>query len=175
MTRLEMINVALCVLSFFLSAISVYSAVAAIKQNNRMLEASTRPYLCIFGEEINTGAPAFYLVVKNCGTSSAHLKRFSISPDLSSCYSAPNARNFLSDLNDAIIAPGQSRVCHLDYSHLPDHIAIDMVYESVARKTYQEHFSGNIKTGAAMLASKYDGDALRGISYTLQDYLIKRI
>ena len=39
------INIVLCVLSFILAVISVVTVVITLRQNNRMIEESTRPYV----------------------------------------------------------------------------------------------------------------------------------
>ncbi len=45
------------VLSFILAVISVITVIIAIWQNNRMLEASTRPYVSIYFDYSNMGQP----------------------------------------------------------------------------------------------------------------------
>ena len=42
------VNIALCVLSFVLAFISVVTVVLTLIQNNKMIENSTRPYICIY-------------------------------------------------------------------------------------------------------------------------------
>ena len=61
------INIILCVLSFILAVISVVTVVITLRQNNKMIEESTRPVISIYTDEINAGNPLFYLVVKNFG------------------------------------------------------------------------------------------------------------
>ena len=39
------VNIVLCVLSFILAVISVVTVVITLRQNNRMIEESTRPFI----------------------------------------------------------------------------------------------------------------------------------
>ena len=70
------VNIILCVLSFILAVISVVTVVITLRQNNKMIEESTRPVISIYTDEINAGNPLFYLVVKNFGKSPAYIINF---------------------------------------------------------------------------------------------------
>ena len=69
------VNIILCVLSFILAAISVITVVITLKQNNKMLESSTRPYMAFRLESNQNGVPI--AVLKNCGNSAATITKFS--------------------------------------------------------------------------------------------------
>lgn len=169
------INIALCVLSFLLAAISVVTVVITLRQNHKMIENATRPYVCVYGQSINSGSPEFYLVVKNFGASPAVITKFQYEPDLSQCYGVKKPkRNYLDDISKTTLAPGQSRICRLKYSKVPDIVTFKIEYKS-GKKKYSDCFSTNIKSGSAMLTTKVatEGKELRTISYTLQEILQK--
>ena len=170
------VNIALSVLSFILAAISIVNVVITLLQNSKMIENSTRPYICIYGQSINPGCLEFYLVVRNFGNSAAVITKFEYEPDISSCFGVSNCRNFLNDLQNAALAPGQSRICKLKYSLVPDYVTFKIEYNSGVKK-YSEIFSCNIKAGTSMLTGKIDttGKELRTISYTLQEMLQKNL
>lgn len=172
-------NVVLCILSFVLSLISIVGVLISLSQNKKMLENATRPYVCVYGESVNSGSPLFFIVVKNFGSSAAVMTKFEMTPDLSDCYTLKNVpRNYLSDLSCAVIAPGQSRICRLDYSKVPDVVDFNIQYTSPGRKhLYKEHFSTNIKAGSAMITPKVatEDEELRTISYTLQEMMQKNL
>ena len=67
MTIGDWINVVLCILSFILAGISVVTVVITLKQNNKMIESSTRAYIAVSGQSINVQSGEFLLVVKNYG------------------------------------------------------------------------------------------------------------
>lgn len=46
------VNIILCVLSFILAVISVVTVVITLRQNNKMIEESTRPVISIYTDEI---------------------------------------------------------------------------------------------------------------------------
>ena len=170
------VNLALTIVSSFLAFISVVTVIITIRQNHKMIESATRPYISIYGESINPGSPMFYIVIKNFGSSPAVMTKFASDFDFTGCYCFQTDRNFLSIMSKAIIAPGQSRICRLDYDKIPDDISFSLEYLS-GRKRYSEKFTVNIKAGAEMVTSKVDtkDKELRTISYSLQEMLQKSL
>lgn len=84
------VNLILAVLSFILAVVSIITVVITLRQNSKMIEASTRPYVSIcFHPLFNLD----YLVLKNYGNSTA--KIISIDTDV------------------------DFRICTADESHLP--------------------------------------------------------
>lgn len=169
----------LCTISLILTGISVGTVVITLRQNNKMIETATRPYICVYGELVNPGEIQFYIVVKNFGASPATITKFETDPDLSDCHLETRPpRIHLKGLKHTTIAPGQSRICLLDFHKVPEEIHFDIEYTS-GKKKYSESFSSNIKAGTDMLKAKYssdDGDIdLRAISYTLQEMLQKNL
>ena len=55
-----LINIMLCILSFILAAISVITVVITLRQNNRMIDNSTRPYVVVYSAVTNFQTPDFY-------------------------------------------------------------------------------------------------------------------
>ena len=108
------INSILCILSFVLAVISVYT------------------------EEINVGTPFFYLVVKNFGKSSAYITRFEYDFDFKGCNKIKDAKDYLYGLNQAVLAPGQSRICMLDYDKINRDVTFTINYQSAMKKEYSE-------------------------------------
>ena len=169
------INALSCFFSLILSAISIITVVITLRQNHKMIENATRPYISVYGQEVNCGSPAFYIVIKNYGSSPAIINHFKIDPDISHCYRSDKSRDFLSDLSTCVLAPGQSKICAMDYMKLPDSLSFDIQFSS-GSKSYHECFKSNIKAGSAMpiLKAGPDND-LHSISYTLQEMLQKQL
>lgn len=169
-----LINIILCILSFLLAAISIVTVIITLRQNHIMIENATRPYICVYGQSVNCGVPTFYLVIKNFGASPATITKFNYEPDLAHCYGVGGNRDYLQMLSSCTFASGQSRMCRLDYSLVPEEITFDIEYLS-GNKTYSDHFNVNIKAGASMLTTKVctSGKELQTISYTLQELLQK--
>lgn len=96
-----LVNIVLSVLSFILAAISVIIVVIALKQNNKMLEANSKPYIVaylVYQEEPSH----IYLCLKNFGNTSAIVKRLNIEPELSLHKKSCNEI-----ANDTMLAPNQ--------------------------------------------------------------------
>ena len=72
----DIINIILCILSFVLAAISVITVVITLKQNSKMIENSTRPYITIYGKKTECGILKYFLVIKNFGSSGAVITDF---------------------------------------------------------------------------------------------------
>lgn len=184
------INIIISLLSFILAAISVITVIITLRQNNKMLEESSRPYLSFYTDEINTGSPTYFFVVRNFGHSAAIIR--SISSDI--CFSSflvgaeQLSSDFLARINpinqlvDAVIAPGQSRIAAIDYDKVPDRVTISVMYSSTSGKTYTEKSTIDLKAGVGMVRPKSAvndekeiGKTLKNISYTLQEILQKRM
>lgn len=161
--------------SLVTSIIAIFISIFTLRQNSKMIEASSRPVLSIYGESINPGYPMFYIVVKNFGSSPALITQFDYDFDFSSAYCAYKGKDFLKQLQNSVIAPGQSRICALKSSALTQPVTFELTYSSDF-KTYHEKLTVDLKAGADMLISKNstEGKELRTISYALQEMLQKK-
>ena len=142
-----------------------------------MIEESTRPYISVYTDEINTGNPLFYLIIKNFGKSPAYITKFESDFDFRGCYKIPTDKDYLGNLKNAVFAPGQSRICMLDYAKIRKEITFTLEYHSGAKKIYSEKFTIDLKAGVSMPYGKAatEGKELRTISYTLQEMLQKNL
>lgn len=170
------VNIVLSVLSFILAAISIVTVVITLRQNNKMIEESSRPVISIYSQSINAGTPMLFIVVKNFGSSSAVINKFDYDYDLTDCYSFRSERDYLKDLVGSTLAPKQSRICSLDYSKLTRPITFTLEYTS-GRKKYKDSLSVDLKAGVNMPAPKTATEQKepRTISYILQEMLQKNL
>ena len=171
------VNIILCVLSFILAAISVVTVVITLRQNNKMIEESTRLVISVYTDEINAGNPFFYLIVKNFGKSPAYITKFEYDFDFKGCYKIRKDRDYWEGLNNAALAPGQSRICTLDYAKIDKEVTFTLEYHSGAKKVYSDKFTIDLKAGVSMPYGKVatEGKELRTISYALQEMLQKNL
>jgi len=162
---------------FILAAISVVTVVITLRQNNKMIEESTLTVISIYTEEINVGDPFFYLVVKNFGQSPAYITKFEYDFDFNGCYKIRNDKDYLQKLNKSVLAPGQSRICMLDYAKIDKEVTFIISYQSSIKKSYTETFTIDLKAGVSMPYGKVatEGKELRTISYALQEMLQKNL
>lgn len=177
MNAATIVNIILCILSFILAAISVVTVIITLRQNNKMIEESTRPVISIYTDEINAGNPFFYLIVKNFGKSPAYITKFEYDFDFKGCYKIRNDKDYLKGLNNAVLASGQSRICTLDYAIIDKEVTFTLEYHSGAKKVYLEKITIDLKAGVSMPYGKIatDGKELHTISYVLQEMLQKSL
>ena len=69
-----------------MSIISIFIAVLNLRQDNRIIEESIRPVICVYSEYINLGKGYLYLVVKNFGHLATTIEKFNVDSDFSGCY-----------------------------------------------------------------------------------------
>ena len=171
------VNTVLCILSFLLAAISVITVVITLRQNNRMIEESTRPIITIYTDEVNFGSPIFYVIIKNYGKSSAVITDFRYDFDFRNCYRINNGKDYLKNLSNTMLAPGQSRICMLDYQKVNKEVNFTIEYKSGSGKTYTEKVKLDLKAGVSMPTTKINTEnkELRTISYALQEMIQKNL
>jgi hypothetical protein len=173
----DWINVALCILSFILAVISVVTVIITLKQNSKMIENSTRPYITVYGRVTNFQNPAYYLVVKNMGQTGAEINKFNCNIDLLKFSYSNNIRP-LGHMEGTFLAPGQSIITNIDSVKMSeeniDNIIFDITYTSGTKK-YQEQYKVHYEADRDNIqarASTKDKE-LKIISYTLQDLVEK--
>lgn len=105
------VNIILCILSFCLALLSIAFVVCTLRQNSKMLKASTRPYLSAYIKEQNE---KIMLIIKNFGNSSALITGFESTLDFSKFFPSSKMIPF-EHLVDSLLAPGQSISCGFDY------------------------------------------------------------
>lgn len=177
MTVSDIINVILCVLSFLLAAISVVTVVVTLRQNSKMIESSTRPYVVVYGQIANFQNPSFYLVIKNFGQSAASIQHLKCDVDLTDYAYGVDLTPFGS-IGGAFIAPQQKILCNLDPLKMSANKLKTLNFEidySSGSKIYHEYFSINYEAftkNVQTRASTKDKE-LKIISYTLQDLVEK--
>lgn len=166
------VNIVLCILSFILAVISVITVVITLRQNYKMIDNSTRPYVVVYSAVTNFQNPDYYICVKNFGQSGAIITKFSCDIDLKK-YSYNKKIIPFQHLPNTFIAPGQSFICNINPIELfkePHPLTFDIEYKSNG-KQYTNNFTINIQADADLIhtrASTKDKE-LRIISYTLQD------
>lgn len=172
----DIIQIVSIIVSLLTSTIAIIISIITVRQNSKMIEESTRAVIGIYGQTINPGSPLFYIVIKNFGSSLATITRFESDFDFSNCYLSSPTRNFLEDLSHCTIAPGQSRICRLEYDKITSPITFKLEYYS-SNKKYSETYAVDLKAGADMLTTKIatKDKELRTISYTLQEMLQKNL
>ena len=157
-----------------ISAIMI--SVLSLKQNSKMIEKSTRPYISIYGASTYIGSSNYYIVLKNFGHSSATIHEFLYDFDLAKCTVNPSPSEPFQSIDNSTIVPGQSLHALIDLNKALKEtkvINFHISYSSGIHK-YNEDFclnlSGNL--GNFVIHKSTKGKELATISETLQDMYI---
>lgn len=173
----DWINVILCILSFILAVISVITVVITLKQNNKMIENSTRPYITIYGRVTNFQNPAYYIVLKNFGQTGAIIEDFKCNIDLLE-FSYSKEHKPFEHIKNTFIAPTQSIISNINPIELSrkgiDCIKFNIKYSSGTKK-YEEEYIVNFLSDTDNVQSRAstENKEMKIISYTLQDLVEK--
>ena len=177
MTVSDGINLGLSILSLILAVISVITVILTLRQNNKMIEESSRPYITIYGDMTNFSDLQFYIILKNFGKSGAVIKKFSCDVDLSNYNYGITVTPF-ENIIGTMLAPNQNIVCSIDHRKLSyDNVNIlnfDIEYEFCG-KVYTEKCPVNYGAFRKNLTTKTatEDKELRTISYALQEMVQK--
>lgn len=170
MDILTIFTIILSVLSFVLALTSVVIVIATIKQNNRMLEASTRPYISVYFDYSQMGEPIGYFVIRNFGNSSGKIIALSYNDivrrqpeDL--C----KITNILDGMIGNSIAPNQKFLIPIKLTHAPEGTCVFDISYCTSDKTYTEHFEIIVKQYGKLSKSRVAYEKQKSVSYPLQE------
>ena len=180
MNTIDKINLIICICSLFLATVSVVTVILTIKQNNKMIESSSRPYLSIYDNFTYFDGISYYIVFKNFGQSRAYVKKFDYDVDLLDCVNTQNPLPPFSHMVGTCISPNQSFITEIDITELlrkTDRINFSIEYLSPSGKLYKEDITLNLKSRTDNLLSKSDSSnkELKIISDAIQDLVRKQL
>lgn len=143
-------NTIFCLLSLAIVVISIWVAISTLKQNSKMIEDSTRPYIGLTGEHVNNSATEYKLVLKNYGSTEAFIREIEfVGVNLRGSLPVKTDREPFEHLVGSSVLPSQSFICILNgaiVDDLPHNIETRIKYDSSAGKTYESTF--NVPLGA---------------------------
>ncbi|WP_270607440.1 hypothetical protein [Enterococcus thailandicus] len=146
----DWIQVVAIVVSLIVSSISIYLSNKAIKQTDKNIQDSNRPYVSIYSEVIDTVTYARYLVIKNFGQTSAKIEKLNFEGLENDQY---NGKNQLQSLVGSTIAPGQKFATVLD-SENASKIYSTIHYKSNDGTLYVENYDVKLDQTADLLWQK---------------------
>ena len=173
------VNIILCVLSFMLAAISVVIVVLTLKQNSKMIESSTRPYVSVYLGDTYFSSLHTYLVIKNFGTSAATITDFRCNIDLQKYSFDPDKIPFKHIIGTQL-CPNQSLKCPINASVAPkdlDMMTINIEYESHSQQRYKETYRLNFSAyfDVVHVRANTKDSHLKEVSFALQDIAEKML
>lgn len=174
------IQLAGIIVSAITSVIAIVISICTLRQNSKMLEASSRPYIGVYGMSTYICDRHYYIIIKNFGQSVARIDSLTCSFKLADLSLRPGFNPF-GNIDGASIAPGQSYRCVIDFDKIPDKkfcsIVFCVKYSSGIHK-YKDEI--NLKIGGN-LGNLEAHPSLKGtpaidvIAETLQDMHIKSL
>lgn len=166
-------------LSLITGVIAIIISVLSLRQNSKMIENSSRPYIGIYGAGVYVKPPSYYIVVKNFGHSRATITSFTYDFDLAKCVSDGRSKEPFQDIEKSTLLPGQSYHCTIDIKKTLKQtklINFHVSYDSGA-KQYNDEICLNLDalSGNYISHKTPPGEELSVISETLQDMHINSL
>lgn len=143
----DIINCALCILSFILAAVSVVTVVVTLRQNNKMLEADARPYVVVYFS-YDEYAPNLFLCIRNFGKTAAIIDSLTILPSVQLMDQEADQL-----MKNVMIAPtqqvhflllGKEHSLHLNSMELNHQVTIQY-HDCTNHKRYCETYHANVE------------------------------
>lgn len=177
----DMLQLISIVVSSVISLAAITISIFTLRQNSKMIEESSRPYIGIYGLSTYINGRDYYIIVKNFGQSVAHIDSFSCGYDLSKLSKGDGSSPF-NHLEGSSLVPGQSYRCVIDFDKTINQkvssISFRVKYSSETH-TYEEFprlkIDGNLGNYESHAAPRDHNKVLRVISETLQDQYIKSL
>lgn len=174
----DWVNMIAILASTSVGIISVIIAILTLRQNNRMIEESSRPYVTVYSDCTFFQESYYYVIVKNFGNSGATITEFQTDKDLFLLACKDEERPF-KHMVGTFIAPGQSFKMPF---HLPEsqkqlnQVKFDIGYKT-SNKTYHESVVLNIDASSDLIMRRANSKdhELKIISYALQDLCEKHM
>lgn len=178
MNASDWVDVIAILVSMFVGVVSIVIAILTLRQNSRMIEESTRPYITVYSDLTYFQNAKYYIILKNFGASGATITKFQTDKDLIGLVGERERRPF-DHIENTFIAPGQSfkATIYLPNAQNPfDAVNFHIEYKS-GRKTYSEDVFLNIDASKDQIMSRAStrDKELKIISYALQDLCEKHM
>lgn len=180
----DLISLVGIITSLLISLISVIISVINIKQNNKAIEASIRPYITVYATLVTLQATHLYIVLKNFGNTGAVIKSFSTSCDISKYdfYHLEGTKSIFDDINGTFFAPKQSIYIDIDVAKaLKDNIhTINFKIEYISTiGEYDENVNINLDTyymvGKGRASANKSSEYLKYISNCLEELVERKL
>lgn len=173
----DIIQVISILISLLTSIVAIIISVLTLKQNNKMIEESSRPVIAIYSKHFQG---LLYVVIKNFGASPAKIRKLTCSHSFSNEETATNeSGDVFNKVQNSLLAPGSSILCPLIGSKLKADTLYFSIEYSSETKTYKEQFSLHWKSECCFpdmhTLGNNELDYLKIIANALQDNLKNKL
>lgn len=161
--------------SLFVGIVSLFIALKTLKQNSKMIEESTRPYIVIYSKTIYVQDTEFFIVIKNMGQSGAIIENVACDIKIDD-YIYLSSKNPLDKISDTFLAPNQSVCFQLDAVKLGKNKAKQINFEieyHTDKRSYKEKCPVNFELSSSILhiRSNVENKEMRGIYFAMQELI----
>ena len=105
--------------SLITGIVAIIISIKTLKQNSKMIEESTRPYITIYFQTTTVRTPRAYFVIKNFGNTGATISSITCDYDLKKC-SLDSRATLFTHISNTFLAPQQSIPCRVDIGNIVD-------------------------------------------------------
>ena len=158
------------ILSGFISLAALIVSILTLRQNNKMLEESSRPVVSVYFDYSQMGQPTGYFVIKNFGASAATILAINYNdPIKTHPTSLANLPAIFDSLIGNTIAPNQKILAPFKlYEYHGGPAVFDITYKSSAH-TYFEHFIIDVEKYGKLVKPRINATGVKAVSYPLQE------
>lgn len=166
------------IVSLITSVVAIIISIKTLKQNSKMIEESTRPYITMYYDYTDFGEVFEFLVIKNFGQTSAVITDFKCDFDLKLISDSEGIKKagttVFQHIKGTSLAPGQALKSYIDAKSIPLKEMPDFITFTIEYCTENKKYVENIDIS---LYSLCDTPSVRfnaknhdkAISYALQD------
>lgn len=174
----DKIQLALLITTIFIGIFSIVISIFTLRSSNKMIEESTRPYLCIYLQAINSGTLHFYVIIKNFGSSGAKITKFIPEFDLEKLKALDKQKKPFDKIQGTFLAPNQklyTTIFNIDFKSMPNIMNFEIEYATTSGKTYSDTFTVNkdvfdgLTTGRTTITNS--DESLKIMAHSLQALL----
>lgn len=161
--------------SLFVGIVSLFIALKTLRQNSKMIEESTRPYIMIYSKTTYVQDTEFYIVIKNMGQSGAIIENVACDIKLED-YIYLSSINPFDKISNTFLAPNQSIYFQLDAVKLKKYnikqINFEIEYHT-GKRTYNEKCPINFELVSSIkhIRANTENKEMRGIYFALQELI----
>lgn len=166
------VNIVLAILSFILALFSLLFVIFTLKQNQKILTASTRPYLTISVDATYFKNITCYLVIKNAGASAAILDDITYDDSIrSNHWKNIKAHELIDSLKGVTFAPNQKFLIPITLHTEDKSVCFNLIYRIPnQRKYFKESFNIPLSNYSKLVTQRIEtDDKLKDISFALQE------
>ena len=169
------------IMSLITSIIAIVVSIKTLRQNNKMIEESTRPYITISKETVCVNNPHEYFLLKNYGSSGAYIKCIECNTNLDNIGSAfglndRNGNPFFY-LKNTFLAPNQSICAAFNSKEIENYNIVFTIHYSSETRKYETQIPLNLKQDYNILHTKDTSkeNGLELIAKSLQENIVKNL